>query len=238
MANKVRGEAVVRRRMTHSKWWFTVRDFNRTVFYYLGMPESALPFTRARSEAQRQDRLAQLTAATRACLEHTPAAALSLGDVAAAAGLAKSGILRYAGSREALLLGVMYDEHLAWIDSLAEHLRSAPPAAALAHTLAARPVLCDLIAASPVLIGRLSAPDRDVLVAQGRDAQQRLGSALRQSLPLSEEQLASLTAAVHAFTGTAWAWTAPDSAGRNAMVTDFEATLGQLLRIFIAGLQS
>lgn len=201
------------------------------------MPESAPPYTRARSQAQRQDRLAQLTAATRACLEHTRAATLSLGDVAAAAGLAKSGILRYVGSREALLLRVMYDEHLSWIDALTQELHTAPPAATLARTLAARPVLCDLIAASPVLISRLGPEDRDALVAQGQDAQQRLGSALRQSLPLSDKQLASLTAAVHAFTGTAWAWTAPDSAGRNAMVTDFEATVSGLLGIFIAGLR-
>lgn len=207
------------------------------MFYYLGMPESAQPFTRARSAAQRQDRLAQLTTATRECLEQTRAATLTLGDVAAAAGLAKSGILRYVGSREALLLRVMYDEHLRWIDALADELGRATPAAALARTLAARPVLCDLIAASPVLIGRLGPDDWDVLVTQGQDAQQRLGSALQQSLPLPDGQLGSLTAAVHAFTGTAWAWTTPDSGGRNAMVTDFEATVRRLLEIFIAGLQ-
>ncbi|CRZ17555.1 TetR/AcrR family transcriptional regulator [Mycolicibacterium neworleansense] len=201
------------------------------------MPESAPPFTRARSQAQRQDRLSRLLTATRECLTQTPAATLTLGHVAAAAGLAKSGILRYVGSREALLLRVMYEEHLAWIDALAEELRTTPPAAALAHTLAARPVLCDLIAASPVLIGRLGPDDHDALVAQGQDAQWRLGSALRQSLPMSDAQVASLTAAVHAFTGTTWAWTAPEAGGHNAMVTDFESTVGGLLQIFIAGLK-
>lgn len=208
------------------------------MFYYVEMPESAPPFTRARNQAQRQDRLSQLTAAARECLAHTRAATLTLGDVAAAAGLAKSGILRYVGSREALLLRVMYDEHLAWIDALADELRTATPAAALAHTLAARPVLCDLIAASPVLIGRLGPDDLRALAAQAEDARQRLGAALQPSLPLSDDQLRSLTAAVHAFTGTAWAWTTPDSAGPNAMVTDFESTVGRLLDIFIAGLRS
>ncbi|WP_280831970.1 TetR/AcrR family transcriptional regulator [Mycolicibacterium frederiksbergense] len=205
------------------------------------MPESAQPFTRARSEAQRQDRLSQLMTATRGCLEHTPAAALTLGDVAAAAGLAKSGILRYAGSREALLLRVMYDEHLAWIDTLADELRTATPAPtlalALAHTLAAQPVLCDLIAASPVLINRLGPEELRVLVAQAREVQQRLGATLQPALPLSDEQLRSLTAAIHAFTGTVWAWTTPGSAGHPTMVSDFESTVGRLLDIFIAGLQ-
>ncbi len=207
------------------------------MFYYVEMPESAPPFTRARSEAQRRDRLSGLVTATRECLAQTRAATLTLGDVAAAAGLAKSGILRYVGSREALLLRVMYDEHVGWIDALTVELRTATPAAALAHTLAARPVLCDLIAASPMLISRLAPDEFRVLAAQAQDAQQRLGAALQPSLPLSHDQLRSLTAAVHAFTGTAWAWSTPDSAVGTSMVTDFESTVSRLLAIFIAGLR-
>ncbi|MGV0771165.1 TetR family transcriptional regulator [Mycobacterium syngnathidarum] len=202
------------------------------------MPESAPPFQRARNAVQRQDRLTQLLAATRECLRHTGAATLTLGDVAAAAGLAKSGILRYVRSREALLLRVMYDEHLDWIETLAGELRTVTPATALARTLAERPLLCDLIAASPVLINRLGPEDLPGLPAQAHDAQQRLGAALRPALPLSDAQLASLTAAIHAFTGTAWAWTRPGAAGHDAMVTDFEATVRGLLGVFIAGLQS
>ncbi|RRR45054.1 TetR/AcrR family transcriptional regulator [Mycolicibacter terrae] len=196
----------------------------------------ALPFARARSEAQRQDRLAQLITATRELLTRIPVAALTLGDVAAAAGLAKSGVLRYAGSREALLLRAMYAEHVAWIESLTEELSGTAPAAALARTLAARPVLCDLIAASPALISRLCADEMQLLVSQANDAQRRLGAVLRPSLPLSDGQLGALTAAVHAFTGTAWAWTNPDAV--QPIVTDFEATVLRLLEIFIAGLQS
>lgn len=72
------------------------------------------------------------------------------------------------------------------------------------------------------------------LVAQADDAQLRLGDALRPWPPLSDEQLGALTAAVHAFTGTAWAWRNPDSI--QPMITDFEATLLRLLGVFIAGL--
>lgn len=202
------------------------------------MPVSpqSLPFARARSEAQRQDRISQLTAVTRELLTHTPTTMLTLGDVAAAAGLAKSGILRYAGSREALLLRAMHAEHLNWIDALADELPRSAPAAALARTLAARPVLCDLIAASPALMNRLGHDEMGTLVAQANDAQRRLESALRPSLRLSEDQLTALTAAVHAFTGTAWAWTNPDSV--LPVVTDFEATVLRLLEVFIAGLLS
>lgn len=202
------------------------------------MPVSTtpLPFARARSAAQRRDRLSQLTAVTRELLTHTRAAALTLGDVATAAGMAKSGILRYSGSREALLLRAMHEEHLDWIDALTDQLADEGPAAALTRTLAARPVLCDLIAASPVLIGRLSPDEMRVLVTQANDAQGRLGAALRPWMPLTEDQLRTLTAAVHAFTGTTWAWTNPVAA--QPMVTDFEATLLRLLEVFISGLLS
>ncbi|WP_029108978.1 TetR/AcrR family transcriptional regulator [Mycobacterium sp. URHD0025] len=200
------------------------------------MSESPPPFTRARSDAQRRDRLVHLLATTRDRLTQTPAATLTLGDVAATAGLAKSGILRYVSSREALLLRVMYDEHLAWIDALIQELRATAPATALARTLAARPVLCDLIAASPVLINRLGPQEMPDLMAQAEDARQRLGTALQPTLPLTDEQLGSLTAAIHAFTGTAWAWTRPGPSGHTTMVADFESTVNRLLEIFIAGL--
>lgn len=201
------------------------------------MPKDAQSFTRARSEAQRQDRLTHLVATTRECLRHTRAGSLTLGDVAATAGLAKSGILRYVGSREALLLRVMYDEHLDWIDALTVELRGDSPAAALARTLAARPVLCDLIAASPVLINRLGPQEMPALMTQAGDARQRLGAALQPALPLNDEELGSLTAAIHAFTGTAWAWTTPGAAEGATVVSDFEPAVHRLLDIFIAGLR-
>ena len=80
----------------------------------MDLPDSpaALPFARARSPQQREDRVRRLTAVTRALLDDTRASEVTLGEIAAAAGLAKSGVLRYAGSREALLLSVMYHEHL------------------------------------------------------------------------------------------------------------------------------
>lgn len=210
------------------------------VFYYRGMsgPSAPLPFARARTEAQRDERLTQLAAVTRDLLQRSRATALTLGDIAAAAGLAKSGILRYVGSREALLLRVMYDEHLHWIDALERELPNRTAAAAVASTLAARPVLCDLIAVSPVLLGRLGSDEQRVLASQATDAQQRLGAALQPSLPLSDDQLSALTAAIHAFTGTAWAWATPESASTNPMVTDFESTLGRLVATFIAGLRA
>ena len=202
-------------------------------------PQDGLPFQRARSAEQRQDRLARLTDTTRGLLEQTRAAMVTLAQIGAAAGLAKSGVLRYAGSREALLLRVMYHEHLAWLDAIAQQLAEAPAdelAEVLARTLAQRPVLCDLICTAPALICRLTPSDEHAVRDEAADITRRLGRTLRPRLVLDDNELALLTAAVHAFAGTAWGWADPGSAGGTAFVSDFEETFAALLRTFIAGL--
>ncbi|MUL64184.1 TetR family transcriptional regulator [Mycobacterium sp. CBMA 234] len=203
-------------------------------------PPVALPFARARSPQQRGDRVRHLAQATRALLDDTRASELTLGEIAAAAGLAKSGVLRYAGSREALLLLVMYREHLGWVADLDAHLadEQRSPAKALAHTLAQRPVLCDLISAAPVLMNRLAPDDAETVRTQSRDVEDRLLEILRPRLPLDRQQLVLLTAAIHAFVGAVWGWAAIDSDTQPEPGTDLERTLAALLRTFIAGLQA
>ncbi len=199
----------------------------------------ALSFARARSPQQREDRLRRLTEVTRALLDDTRAGELTLGDIAAAAGLAKSGVLRYAVSREALLLLVMYHEHLGWLDDLQVQLRDErrSPAKALAHTLARRPVLCDLISAAPVLMNRLTAEAAETVRTQARDVEERLRETLEPRLSLERQQLVLLTAAIHAFVGAVWGWAAIDSANQPEPGTELEDTLAALLRTFIAGLK-
>jgi len=200
-----------------------------------------VPFERARSAAQRDTRVARVIAATYELLAHSPARTVTLGQIGSAAGLAKSGVLRYAGSLEALLLRVMYEEHLAWTASLSAVLAArdgwAPDtlAKALARSLAERPILCDLICTSPVLMGKAGAADRAVVREQGSDIQARLGSCLAPVLPLTDDDLSMLTAALHAFTGTAWAWSAPHDEGI-PVIDDFEATLGALIGTYIRGI--
>ncbi|SEB25010.1 regulatory protein, tetR family [Mycobacterium sp. 283mftsu] len=199
----------------------------------------ALSFVRARSPQQREDRLRRLTEVARALLDDTRASELTLGDIAAAAGLAKSGVLRYAGSREALLLLVMYREHLGWLDDLKAQLHDErrSPAKALAHSLAQRPVLCDLISAAPVLMNRLTAEAAETVRTQARDVEERLRETLKPRLPLERQQLVLLTAAIHAFVGAVWGWAAIDSANQPEPGAELEDTLAALLRTFIAGLK-
>ena len=202
-------------------------------------PQAALSFARARSPQQRDDRLRHLMQTTRALLDDTRASELTLGEIAAAAGLAKSGVLRYAGSREALLLLVMYHEHLGWLDELQAQMHDErhSPAKALAHTLARRPVLCDLISAAPVLMNRLTPDAAETVRTQARDIEDRLRQTLEPRLLLDRQRLVLLTAAIHAFVGSVWGWAAIDSDKQPEPGADLENTLAALLRTFIAGLQ-
>lgn len=199
----------------------------------------ALPFARARSPQQREDRVRHLTQVTRALLDDTRASELTLGEIAAAAGLAKSGVLRYASSREALLLLVMYHEHLDWLDDLNRQLADERRtlAKALAHTLAQRPVLCDLISATPVLMNRLTPEAAAAVRGQARDIEDQLRETLAPRLSLDRQRLVLLTAAIHAFVGSVWGWAAIDSDKQPEPGTELENTLAALLRTFIAGLQ-
>lgn len=207
----------------------------------MDVPDSpvAPPFARARSPQQREDRLRRLTEVTRALLDDTRAGELTLGEIATEAGLAKSGVLRYVGSREALLLLVMYHEHLGWLDDLQAQLHDERRtlAKALAHTLAQRPVLCDLISVAPVLMNRLTPEAAETVRAQARDVEDRLRQTLEPRLPLDRQHLVLLTAAIHAFVGAVWGWAAIDSANQPEPGTELENTLAALLQTFIAGLK-
>ncbi len=97
--------------------------------------------------------------AAAAMLTEMPVAEVTLNGLSRRAGLAKSNVLRYFESREAVLLELLDAAWRDWLAALGEDLRHAVDASApvavrgdqlattLAVSLAARPVLCDLISA-------------------------------------------------------------------------------------------
>ena len=94
-----------------------------------------------------------------AMLEEMPVSALTLNELSRRVGLAKSNVLRYFDSREAVLLDLLVARMREWSDHLAEEVprtvrrragfrrRAEELAAVLATSLDERPVLCDLISA-------------------------------------------------------------------------------------------
>lgn len=118
-----------------------------------------MTFQRARSEEQRAIRRRAILDTAAAMLDEMPVADVSLNELSRRVGLAKSNVLRYFESREAVLLELLDDFLRTWIEELAHELAAgvdpdaAPQARAeqlsdvLARSLAARPVLCGLFGA-------------------------------------------------------------------------------------------
>ena len=92
-------------------------------------------------------------------LTEMPVAQITLNELSRRVGLAKSNVLRYFESREAVLLELLDSAWQEWLAQLEEDLgravdagapvamRGDQLAAATAASLAAQPVLCDLISA-------------------------------------------------------------------------------------------
>lgn len=117
-----------------------------------------MTFQRARSEEQREVRRRAILDTAAAMLDEMPVGDVSLNELSRRVGLAKSNVLRYFESREAVLLDLLDDFLARWLDDLAGELaagvgpgtpeqRSARLADVLAASLARRPVLCDLFGA-------------------------------------------------------------------------------------------
>jgi AcrR family transcriptional regulator len=111
----------------------------------------ALPeYQRARRPEHKEERREAILLAARELADESSVREVSLGDIARRVGLAKSNVLRYFETREEVYLRLLLREWEAWQVDVAVKLWSRPPtpdviAATLAHTLAERPLLCDLL---------------------------------------------------------------------------------------------
>ena len=118
-----------------------------------------MTFQRARSEEQREIRRRAILDTAAAMLDEMPVDEVSLNELSRRVGLAKSNILRYFESREAVLLELLDDFLGSWLAELEGELaagieaHAAPEARAgqlaeiLSQSLARHVVLCDLFGA-------------------------------------------------------------------------------------------
>jgi AcrR family transcriptional regulator len=120
-------------------------------------------FQRARSEEQRAERRRIILATAAAMLTEVPVAQLTLNELSRRVGLAKSNVLNYFESREAVLLELADTETKAWVQDLADALAEVDPGAsaaergdlladAVVRTFAARPVFCELISSQAAVL--------------------------------------------------------------------------------------
>jgi AcrR family transcriptional regulator len=222
-------------------------------------------FQRARSEEQREARRQAILGAAAAMLAEMPVAEVTLNELSRRAGLAKSNVLRYFESREAVLLELLDSAWQDWLAELDQNLAVWPDAAghagqvadradradraalAVAASLASRPMLCDLISAQAAVLERNVSPQ---VAAQYKRASiagiTALGGLMLRCVPeLGEHNAFRLAGAAVMMTGALWPHTQPSPAmlaayaaepDLAAMRLDFTATLGEVLQVMTAGL--
>ena len=98
----------------------------------------AVTFQRARSEEQRAARRQAILHTAEAMLAEMPVAALSLNELSRRVGLAKSNVLRYFESREAVLLELLDAAWREWLDALAVALPPSDAAVPVDERIVAR----------------------------------------------------------------------------------------------------
>ncbi|MFC7328874.1 TetR/AcrR family transcriptional regulator [Marinactinospora rubrisoli] len=121
-------------------------------------------FQRARSAEQREIRRRAILDTTAAMLDEMPVSEISLNELSRRVGLAKSNVLRYFESREAILLELLDRATKRWVSEFSGLLaaeggpnasareRGDRFAAVLARSLVRHPVLCDLFSAQAAVL--------------------------------------------------------------------------------------
>jgi AcrR family transcriptional regulator len=216
-------------------------------------------FQRARSEEQREVRRRAILDAAAAMLAEMPVAQVTLNELSRRVGLAKSNVLRYFESREAVLLELLDSAWQEWLTGLGTDLDGAIDAAALpaeqgdqlaavlAASLAGRPVLCDLLSAQAAVLERNVSPQVAMTYKRAALADvTRLARLIHGYLgELGDDDAERLAAGAVLVAGALWAHAQPSAAVLAAyeadpalavMRTDFTATMREVLEVLIAGL--
>ncbi len=199
-----------------------------------------------------------------AMLAEMPVAQVSLNELSRRVGLAKSNVLRYFESREAVLLELLDVASREWLEHLDGALTAAVGtgtgtgtatpyergdrvAATLATTLADRPVLCDLAAAQASVLEHNVSPQvaaqyKRAAVANAGTLSRLVGEHLRE---LGAHDAMRLAAATVMVTGAVWTHSRPAAAmlaayeadpSLAAMRLDFATALRETLEVVITGL--
>ncbi|MFF9492697.1 TetR/AcrR family transcriptional regulator [Streptomyces flaveolus] len=214
-------------------------------------------FQRARSEEQREVRRQAILDTAAAMLEEMPIGEISLNELSRRVGLAKSNVLRYFESREAILLELLDRAWRQWVADLPALVHAgmdqdAPVsrrgeqfAAVIAASLAQRRVLCDLLSAQAGVLEHNVSPQvaaryKRAAVANVAD----IAALAHQHLPELGDSAPRLTAAMIMTVGAVWTHARPSPAmlaayeadpSLTAFKLDFVTALQEMLATLTAG---
>ncbi|MFF2373903.1 TetR family transcriptional regulator [Streptomyces xiamenensis] len=214
-------------------------------------------FQRARSEEQREIRRRTVLETAAGMLEEMPAGELSLNELSRRVGLAKSNVLRYFESREAILLELLDRAWQQWTADLPAHLdagidadapvgrRAEQFAAAVAGSLTERRILCDLLSSQASVLEHNVSPE--VAARYKRAAVANvvgIAALTRRHLPELGDSAPQLTAAMIMAIGAVWTHARPSRAmlaayeadpSLTAYKLDFTTALRDMLATLTAG---
>jgi AcrR family transcriptional regulator len=216
-------------------------------------------FQRARSDEQREARRQAILRVAREMLAQMPVAELSLNELSRRVGLAKSNVLRYFDSREAVLLELLDAAARDWLARLRVILPSSTTdtgsdrpreqtervAAALAESLVDDPMLCELISVSSAVLERNVSVDvaRRYKVATTQNTTTLAGLVHDRVTGLSAEGATVFASATLVAIAGVWPLTQPSEAmlcvyqdpDLAALRIDFSTAVREVLATLLAG---
>ncbi|MFC9659401.1 TetR family transcriptional regulator [Nocardia sp. NPDC127606] len=217
-------------------------------------------FQRARSEEQRETRRLSILATAASMLSEMPVSALSLNELSRRVGLAKSNVLRYFESREAVLLELLAsmarDFLTEVVDQLPAHIDGAAPAPArikstasiLAASFASHEMLCELLSVQAGILDHNISTEVATHYKRGtQSALSGLAALFRNVLPeLDDQQAAEAANMTIVLAGSLWTHTHPGPAVRAVYEADpdlaflptFTVALDRALTLLLTGLLS
>lgn len=188
-------------------------------------------FQRARSEPQREQRRQAILDTAARMLEEMPVAEVSLNELSRRVGLAKSNVLRYFESREAVLLDLLDRAWKEWlaalpallgaaVDEKAAEVRVEGVATVLSRSLAERRVFCDLLSAQAAVLERNVSPEVAARYKRAALADvDAMADLVRRQLPeLAAHDAQRLCAMIVLSVGAVWSHAQPSA----AMITAYE----------------
>ncbi|OIK23552.1 TetR family transcriptional regulator [Streptomyces malaysiense] len=184
-------------------------------------------FQRARSAEAKQAREAAILDAARTLGRARGVRDVTLTDIASAVGVHKSALLRYFETREQIFLALTAEGWREWSAELRADLgrrteaTAAEVAAALAGSLAARPLFCDLLAQAPLNLERNVSIEsvRSFKLATLKEVE-LIGGELGRLLGLDELRSVDAIATATSLAGALWQMATPGPRLRELYTSD------------------
>lgn len=187
-------------------------------------------FQRARRPEQVRARRVAILEVASAMLRERAVADISLRELSERVGLAKSNVLRYFDSREAIFLEVLDENWRAWLGLVDEELArrsegdgpfagETAVATTIAETLTREPLLCELISTMAAVLERnISVDFARVFKRRATDNTARLAALVSRELPdLAPERATHFAGAVFVLVAGLWPFANPTAAVATAM---------------------